>query len=178
MTEPSQARPPTQQDPVQSLLRARRSRLEARLQGVAPEAAQLWLASFELGGTAWAFPLEALRAALPVNRVTPVPLAPRHVVGLVRFEGEPVTVLSLGVLLGGKSWQRDPETLLVVAHAGHRLGLDCEQVPRPEVVPRAQVEAAGLSEGALWSEVVDGARRLRLIDLGRLLEEVVRPHGH
>ena len=177
MSRPSEAYPPTQLDPVQALLRARRARLEARLQGEAPEAEQLWLASFELDGTAWAFPLEALRAALPVNRVTPVPLAPRHVVGLVRFEGEPITVLSLGVLLGGKSWQRDPGTLLVLEHAGQRLGVDCEQVPRPEVVPRARVEASAPSASGPWSEVDDGERRIRLIDLGRLLAEAVRPHG-
>lgn len=172
MSAPSPSSPSEPQapvDPVQALLRARRARLEARLAGAAAEAEQLWLASFELGGTTWAFPLEALRAALPVNRVTPVPLAPRGVVGLVRYESEPVTVLSLGVLLGGRSWQRDPGTLLLVEHGGRRLGLDCQQVPRPEVVGRAQVAAAAASAEGPWSEVVEPERRVRLIDLGRLL---------
>lgn len=151
------------------VLRARRERLRAAARD--EEEALTWVAEFPLGGEAHAFELERLRAAVPLRAVTPVPLAPPHVIGVLRFEGRPIAALSLSTLLGvARGWAQDPSTLLVLDAGGGRLvAVDCEEVPRPTGVPAGQLAAA--AAGALTRDVtVEGLRRLTVIDAARLAE--------
>src|SRR5262249_57706996 len=98
--------------------------------------ATFWVAEFPVGDERYAVPLQRLRGSVPLRLVTPVPLSPPHVVGILRFQGQVIAALSLAALLGGRGWRQDPAVLLVVeGPSGDLLALDCEQVPQPLAAP-------------------------------------------
>ena len=132
----------------------------------------LWVAEFPVGEETYALPLDTLRAAVPLKMVTPVPLSPPHVIGILRFQGQIVTALSLASLLGGRGWREDPAVLLVVDPGfGRLVALDCERIPKPSGLPHAQVaEARALSTGATCEITLAGARQVSLLDLLRLMD--------
>lgn len=100
-------------DEERALLMLRAAQLRAR-PDAAVEESQVWLAAFPVGELTFALPLEKVRAAVPLRMVTPVPLSPSHVIGVLRFRGSFATVLSLASLLGVRGWKVDPAVLLVV----------------------------------------------------------------
>ncbi len=104
--------------------------------------------------------------------VTPVPLSPPHVIGILRFQGQIVTALSLASLLGGRGWREDPAVLLVVDPGfGRLVALDCERIPKPSGLPQAQVaEARARSSGATCEITLAGTRQVNLLDLLRLMD--------
>jgi len=132
----------------------------------------LWVAEFPVGEETYALPLDTLRAAVPLKMVTPVPLSPPHVIGILRFQGQIVTALSLASLLGGRGWREDPAVLLVVDPGfGRLVALDCERIPKPSGLPQAQVaEARARSSGATCEITLAGTRQVNLLDLLRLMD--------
>jgi purine-binding chemotaxis protein CheW len=132
----------------------------------------LWIAEFRVGEDNYAIPLDVLRAAVPLKMVTSVPLSPPHVVGILRFQGQIVTALSLSSLLGGRGWREDPAVLLVVdVGLGRLVALDCEQIPKPGSVPHALVnEARARTTGPVAEITLAGMRQVNLLDLRRLIE--------
>ncbi len=156
---------------VQALLerRAERARVRPRLE----EESVVWLAEFPVGEEQYAIPLEALRAAVPLKMVTPVPLSPPHVIGILRFQGQILTAMSLSSLLGGRGWREDPAVLLVVdpGLGGRLLALDCERIPKPVPLPHALVEEArARSTGAVAEVTLPGLHQVNLLDLRRLMD--------
>src|SRR5438270_8517024 len=141
------------------------------------EESVLWAAEFPVGEDSYALPLETLRAAVPLKMVTPVPLSPPHVIGILRFQGQILTALSLSSLLGGRGWREDPAVLLVVdpGLGGRLVALDCEQIPKPVPLPLALVEQARSSaSGPVVEVTLPGLKQLNLIDLKRLLDRRVQ----
>jgi purine-binding chemotaxis protein CheW len=132
----------------------------------------LWVAEFPVGEETYAIPLDMLRAAVPLKMVTPVPLSPPHVIGILRFQGQIVTALSLASLLGGRGWREDPAVLLVVDPGfGRLVALDCERIPKPSGLPHAQVEEArARTSGAVCEITLPGTRQVILLDLPRLMD--------
>ena len=101
---------------------------------------------------------------------TPVPLARPHIVGILRFQGQIVTALSMAALLGVKGWRQDPSVLLVVDPGWGRLvAIDCEEVPRPVSIPHTAVEDARSRDRGI-SEAVHDGQIIHLLDLGKLLD--------
>src|SRR2546423_1164057 len=125
------------------LLERRAARLREKPRATEEESV-LWAAEFPVGEDSYALPLESLRAAVPLKMVTPVPLSPPHVIGILRFQGQILTAMSLSSLLGGRGWREDPAVLLVVdpGLGGRLLALDCERIPKPVPLPHALVEEA------------------------------------
>src|SRR2546423_7874892 len=124
------------------LLERRAARLREKPRATEEESV-LWAAEFPVGEDSYALPLESLRAAVPLKMVTPVPLSPPHVIGILRFQGQIITALSLASLLGGRGWREDPAVLLVVDSGfGRLVALDCERIPKPVGLPHALVEQA------------------------------------
>src|SRR5207253_4573879 len=101
------------------LLERRAARLREKPRA-AEEESVLWAAEFPVGEDSYALPLESLRAAVPLKMVTSVPLSPPHVIGILRFQGQIVTALSLASLLGGRGWREDPAVLLEIGRASCR----------------------------------------------------------
>jgi purine-binding chemotaxis protein CheW len=132
----------------------------------------LLVAEFPVGEETYAIPLHVLRAAVPLKMVTPVPLSPPHVIGILRFQGQIVTALSLASLLGGRGWREDPAVLLVVDPGfGHLVALDCERIPKPVGLPHALVEEARSRSGGPVCEItLPGMRQVHLLDLLRLMD--------
>jgi purine-binding chemotaxis protein CheW len=155
------------------VLERRADRLREKPRENADEEAMLWVAEFLVGEDSYAIPLDALRAAVPLRMVTAVPLSPPHVVGILRFQGQILTALSLSSLLGGRGWREDPAVLLVVdpGFGGRLVALDCERIPKPVAVPLALVEQArSRSSGAVIEVTLPGLEQKNLLDLRRLLD--------
>ena len=132
----------------------------------------LWVAEFPVGEESYAIPLEALRAAVPLKMVTAVPLSPPHVIGILRFQGQIITALSLASLLGGRGWREDPAVLLVVDPGfGRLVALDCERIPKPVGLPHKLVEdARSRNSGAVAELTLPGMKQVSLIELQRLMD--------
>ena len=150
-------------------------RRAARIKHKPPEAVDdnlLWVAEFPVGEDTYAIQLDRLRAAVPLKMVTPVPLSPPHVIGILRFQGQILTALSLASLLGGRGWREDPAVLLVVdPGVGRLVALDCERIPKPSGLPHAQVEEArARSTGPVCEITLPGTRQVSLLDLLRLMD--------
>ena len=151
--------------------------LERRAERVREKSAEveedfLWVAEFPVGEETYAIPLDGLRAAVPLKMVTPVPLSPPHVIGILRFQGQIITALSLASLLGGRGWREDPAVLLVVDPGfGRLMALDCERIPKPTGLPHALVEEARARAGGPVVEVtLPGMKQVLLIELARLMD--------
>ena len=170
MTRGTRPRMPEEPDAkTRQVLERRAERLRAPVAATQEDRVE-WVAEFPVGEERYALPLAALRAAVPLRRVTPVPLSLPHVVGILRFQGQIVTALSIASLLGIKGWSRDPAVLLVVDPGWGRLvALDCEEVPRPVGLSLAAVEEAR-ARGQLPVQVVHEGHLIQLIDLKRLLD--------
>jgi chemotaxis signal transduction protein len=156
---------------VLNLLERRAQRAKART-ALGVEEAVVWVAEFSVGEEKFAVPLASLRAAVPLRTVTPVPLSPPEVIGVLRFQGEIITALSLASLLGVRGWRDDPAVLIIVDRGGgQKVALDCEQIPKPVALSSALVEAARANAGtAPWAEVVGADKhQVNLIDVARLL---------
>lgn len=154
---------------VRELLRKRADRLKAPPTEVAEEA-NLMVGEFPVAGERYALPLESLRAAVPLKGVTPVPLSPPHVVGILRFQGQVISALSLSSLLGVHGWREDPAILLIVSGWGDDLyALDCEQVPKASALPRTSVER-GRVRGHIREVTTPDMQQVNLIDLTKLLD--------
>jgi len=146
-----------------ALLRTRAAELAHGAAELAPEEEGLAAAVFSVGEELYAIPLEHMRAAIPLTTVTPVPLAPPHIIGIVRFRGQAVTVLSFAAIFGVGGWRTDPAVLVVIEGPGGRLvAIDCEHIPRATTLPLAAITMAR-SVGA--GPVVE----LALPELGRVL---------
>jgi purine-binding chemotaxis protein CheW len=160
-------------DQERAVLEVRRERLRQK-PSLAGEEAMLWVAEFPMGDERFAIPLHQLRGSVPLKMVTPVPLSPPHVVGVVRFQGQVIAAISLAALLGGRGWRLDPAVLLVVEiRPGELFAVDAEQVPQPLPIPQRVVDAArSRSSGPLCAVGVPGVRQVNLIDLQALLQAV------
>lgn len=161
-------------DPVdRALLKLRAERLRKVVQVAREDSeALLSIAQFSVGGSLYAFPLSHLRASVTLRGVSPVPLAQADVVGIVRFEGQSVTVFSLAALLGESGWSQDPSVLIVVEPSpGSLMAVDCEQIPQLGTVLQAHVTAAQAraTQEAVVPIATEGNRQLHLIDFAALM---------
>jgi purine-binding chemotaxis protein CheW len=165
------SRPGDSLDQGEELLRRRAARLAIPLReesAVAEE--QVMVAELPLGDGRYALPLAELEAVVPLKDVTSVPLAPAHVVGILRWGGQLITALSLASVLGIRGWRRDPCVLLVVACRGKVIALDSEAIPRQIALPRLAIEIArGHGSGPVLEVVTTGGEIVNLLDLGKLL---------
>jgi purine-binding chemotaxis protein CheW len=156
---------------LNEVLRRRAERIRGK-QHDTEEESVLWVAEFPVGEETYAIPLDVLRAAVPLKMVTPVPLSPPHVIGILRFQGQIVTALSLASLLGGRGWREDPAVLLVVDPGfGRLVALDCERIPKPTGLPHALVEEGrARAQGPVTEITLPGMRQVNLLDLRRLMD--------
>ena len=156
---------------TREILERRAERLRHAPEAVTEGPVEHHLAEFPVGDEWYAIPLSAFRAVVPLRRVTPVPLARPHIVGILRFQGQIVTALSMAALLGIKGWRQDPAVLLVVDPGWGRLvAIDCEEVPRPVSIAHAALDEARSRESKALTEVIHDGRVVQLIDLAKLLD--------
>ncbi|MGE0870710.1 MAG: chemotaxis protein CheW [Kofleriaceae bacterium] len=154
------------------VLEQRAERLRKRPRDAGDDAVR-WLADITVGQERYAIELDRLRAAVPLRSVRATPLAPPHVIGILRFQGQLITALSFASLLGVRGWHRDPNVLLVVEYGPQRglVAFDSEITPVPRALPLALVEEARRrDEGqAFYNITTPELVRVQLVDLDRLL---------
>jgi chemotaxis signal transduction protein len=130
----------------------------------------LTVAQFSVGDALYALPLTDLWAALALRDVTPVPLAPAHVIGVLRWQGRVVTALSLASLLGIRGWHRDPAVLLIVTSGRGLVALDSEAIPRLAALSRSRIEMSrARRQGAVLEVATAGGEMVNLLDVGQAL---------
>ncbi len=93
-------------------------------------AAPLQLALLDIDSSWYGFELQVLRAVLPAM-VTPLPLAPRGVAGLMNVRGQLITVLNAAILVGApNSAPAQSAVVLLLQTPNHgAIGLLTERTP-------------------------------------------------
>ncbi|MDR3669349.1 MAG: chemotaxis protein CheW [Holophaga sp.] len=74
--------------------------------------------TFFLGGRCFGLPILSVREIIRTCEITPVPLAPPHVRGLINLRGQIVTILDLAVRLGIRDRPDPLESHVVVLTGG------------------------------------------------------------
>ena len=84
---------------------------------------------FRMGSDLFAMPANEIEKVLPLPDLEPLALAPDHVSGLLRYQGELIPVLDVNRLQGSPACRRVASTriVLVGAEDRSRLGLMVEQ---------------------------------------------------
>lgn len=169
---------PTLTPDERDLLLKRAERIRAAPVASSEDEATLWAAEFLVGEDSYAIPLSSLRGVVPLKTVTPIPLSPPDVIGILRFQGQVITALSLASVLGGLPWRQDPTVLLVAEGAGGRLvAFDSEEIPRPIRLPLSLVEQARTrTVGAVHEIVTEQMHVIRLLDLQQVLTRRTEDH--
>lgn len=120
-----------------------------------------------IGSEHYAVPVEAVLEVCKLEHVTPMPGAPRAVLGVRNLRGQVLPVIDLGQVLGigaeGTRW------LVVGEHAGHRAGLTAAELE--DVAPMPGISEQPDSpylQGVTW---VDGVR-VGILDVASVLGSV------
>jgi len=169
--DPRSTQEPAPDEAAQRLLAERAERIRRPPQSLDEERV-LPVAEFPVGDERYAIPLAQLLETVVLQSVTPVPLASPSIVGIFRYHGRIITVLSIASLLGVRGWRTDPAVLLIVDRGGGEVvALDCERVPVGISLPLSLVEVAraGAREADVEIQVADGV--VRLLDVPRLISQ-------
>lgn len=173
-------KPETVSDAHRDLLARRAEQIRHAQASLEHEGDVLHVCEFPIGRTMYAFPLSVVRAAAPLRGVTLVLLSEPHVIGVMRFQGRVVSVLSLSSMIGVRGWQQDPSVVIVVQRReGGITAFDCEQIPKPATLPMAAVKAARLDpSGAIAEIATTGLNTIHLIEVEALMRTVRREVTH
>jgi len=95
-----------------------------------------------------AFDAATVESVIDIDVVVPVPLAPRHVIGLCAVRSQVLTVIDVATVVGATA---DPATkrAVVVAIDGHRYAL-CVAAVEDVVAQSGRTEAIDLTIGEGW----------------------------
>lgn len=131
---------------------------------------------FEVGGSAFAADMSAVREMVPTQPVTRLPGAPPSVAGLINLRGTIVTVLDAGVLLGKDSWRRQGGLVLLAAHRDRVIGVGIDDVRDIHDATEDQFSDGGekLSHNPIFCGAVDIAgERVQVLDMRTMVREVL-----
>ncbi len=105
---------------------------------------------FGVHGRVYACEIGEVREIIPFRRITRLPGAPAHVLGLINLRGSVVTVLDLGVRLAGAPVDRTLGSIVLVEAGAKVVGLGVSDVRDVQRVPAGAVGAdAEGADGAL-----------------------------
>ena len=102
---------------------------------------------FEVGGRLFGCDIALVREIVPFRRCTRLPGAPEYVCGLINLRGTVVTVLDLGLRLGGAPVSRDDGAVVLVEHGARLVGLGVDGLRDVQRVAPEELEAAGARGG-------------------------------
>ena len=89
----------------------------------------LALLEFSLGGLRYAVPLAKVHAVTRVSEITAIPLAPRHIPGVIRRRGESIALVNLDYFFDAeRTGIADADYAIVVSAAAKRFALQVEDV--------------------------------------------------
>lgn len=121
----------------------------------------LELATFYVGELRLASDLKFVREINRYGEVTPVPLAPSCVRGVINLRGDVVTVVDLGVLLGLDPIQITSQTRQIIVHClGEQFGLLVDRVSDTMSVPVDALEVPPANVRGTDASLLRGVYRL------------------
>lgn len=142
--------------------------------GSSPEAPRLLV--FSAAGRTCVCELSSVREIIPYRRATRLPGSPPFVNGLINLRGSIITVLDLGLLLGGAAVDADRGSIVLVASGNKVVGLGVDELRDVQRVSRTAIEPAG--EAGDGGGLVSGVMRTGddvavLLDVGRILGQAL-----
>jgi purine-binding chemotaxis protein CheW len=117
--------------------------------------------AFKLTGEVYAAPVALIREILKPPLLTPVPRAPRAVMGIVSVRGAVVTVIDLRtrLRLPETAQTRKTRILLVNATGGEQLGLFVDEVLQVYRLADSEIEHAAAALGGEVAPYISGIAR-------------------
>ena len=135
------------------------------------------LVSMVVAGQLVGILVSGVQDILGPQRITPVPLAPPEVAGVLNLRGRIVTSICLRTRLGIENAGLDTakQMSVVVAHGGELYSLLIDSVGEVLAPPASRFERDVISLAPPWREVASGIYRLDeqllvLLDIGRVLQ--------
>jgi purine-binding chemotaxis protein CheW len=137
--------------------------------------------AFRVAGSTFAVPVTIVREIVRSSQITPVPRAPHAVLGITSFRGRIVTVMDLGVRLGGSSSTPTPprgtpfsaasrQRILMIELAGEAIGLVVDEVLVVHRLSAKDIERASVAVGSDVAEHVVGLARPNPNEVIQLLD--------
>jgi len=127
-----------------------------------------------LAGERVALPAAAVDSVVEIEKITPVPLAPRHIAGLAALRSRVLTIIDSATALGlPPAAPREVRQLAVVTVDGHLYGIEVDAIEDVvDTAAPAEPLRGALSPG--WSGAARGAieidgRTLLLLDPAALV---------
>jgi purine-binding chemotaxis protein CheW len=107
-----------------------------------PPAETVQVLAFRIGRETYGFPIDAVQEIIPPMRITPVPNAPKAIMGILSLRGVVIPVLDIAVFLGQTAAPLDPDARIIVLRSGEEiLGIHVDRVEHTVQVPLARIEA-------------------------------------
>ena len=125
---------------------------------------------FGVGGRLYGCEIGVVREIVPFRRCTRLPGAPAYVCGLINLRGTIVTVLDLGLRLGGAPVDRADGSVILVAQGARVVGLGVDELRDVQRFGPDEIEAADAGESA---EVGGGAAAAAVRGIARVGPNVV-----
>jgi purine-binding chemotaxis protein CheW len=111
---------------------------------------------FAVGGRACACELDAVREIVPFRKATRLPGTPPFVTGLINLRGTILTVIDLGLRLGGAPVDRQKGSIVLAQSGTKIIGLGVDELRDVHRVARSDIEP---SDGAVGDGLVSGVLR-------------------
>jgi purine-binding chemotaxis protein CheW len=129
---------------------------------------------FGVSGRLCACELDSIREIVPYRQATRLPGAPPFVTGLINLRGSILTVMDLGLRLGGSPVDPIKGSIVLAEHSTKVIGLGVDELRDVQRVPRAQIEPA---DGEIGSGVVSGVLRVgedvaMMLDVRAILKQI------
>ena len=147
---------------------------------IAPRGTRVTLAAFRVGNAAYALDVANVREVVRWQTVTPLPLAPRLIEGVIDLRGAVVPVVDLGRVLGGAPVTIGPSVrIAIVAESGLVMGLAVDAALSVMSVDPGELEdPPALATQAGYDAVRAVVRRqdgpVLLLSMEHILEAVYR----
>jgi purine-binding chemotaxis protein CheW len=136
--------------------------------------------AMEIGGQTFGLPINDVHEVFSVNRITPVPLAPPMVTGLINLRGRVVTAICLRTLLGMDKTPGRRDRMAVGVESGREpFALLVESIGDVMRLQASTLEPCPVHIGAAWRAVSQGVYRLEtgiivILDLKQTLGTLQR----
>lgn len=133
------------------------------------------IAVIGLNGEYFGIDLELVREFTPIERVTPIPCCPNHIVGNINLRGEIVTLVNIGSILNVKN-DRVPLRAVVVSTEDLVVGVVVDEVFDVIYLSKAQIKPIPTAVHVVDEEYLRGTvayqeKMLGLLDLKKVLHQ-------
>ena len=120
--------------------------------------------------------LNVVREIIPYRGATRLPGGQSHVIGLINLRGSIVTVLDLGVRLGGGTVDPDRGSIILVEHGSKVVGLAVDELRDVERILPGSIEPS--ADDRVGGGLLSGVVRINgdlavLLDVGRIVGDAL-----